>query len=348
MTFPSRHACLLFLLLGTGGALHALPPGVDPALFPDAAARPPAEIELAGLSVLYPGRVLRDAPFTPDVGNEGRAPQVWELGRGDQPHWVTLVRVYDLGAVGPKLGEWLTRTNVILDLRYVSGNATDAETFAGILAKAGLASVPMQAAGTLTAPAELPHGTVAEAHPLTAPPVLVLTNGKTAGPLEAWLAAFQAKESLLAVGTPTAGQPGVYKTAEAASPYYVLAGELQPGARSIAGTGLQPRFPVDVMPEQNFRAYMDVEHGTEPATLLRHDTLTTQAQIAAPASATGTGAAPVLPKDDSGDPVLQRAVDIVAALQLLGRMPASPPAPAGTATVPAPSPSARSAVSPKP
>jgi hypothetical protein len=318
---------------------------VDPALFPDAAARPPSEIELAGLSVLYPGRVLREAPLTGDVGNEGRAPQVWELGRGDQPHWVTLVRIYDLGTAGPKLGELLTRANVILDLRYVSGNATDAESFAGILSKAGLASVPMQAAGALTAPADLPHGTVAEAHPLTAPPILVLTNGKTAGPIEAWLAAFQAKESLLAVGTPTAGQPGVYKAADATSPYYVLAGELQPGARSIAGTGLQPRFPVEVMPEQNFRAYTDVEHGTEPATLLRRDTLTTQAQIAPPGNAAPTAnvANSQSAKEESGDPVLQRAVDIVAALQLLGRMPASAPATAGAATEPAPRPSAPSA-----
>jgi hypothetical protein len=238
---------------------------------------------------------------------------------------------------------------LIVDFRYVVANAADAEEFADALAKAGLASEPVHGVGTLHDPADLPAPANADR---PAPLVLVLVNGQTAGALEAWLEAFQEKESVLAVGTLTAGQPGTYHTTPGHTDYYLLDGELQPDSGSIAGTGLKPRFEVEVTPEQNKLAYDRVESGTDVLAMLRRDRVTTAANAIAPAPAPANGtatpstipaatpAAPitpaVAPAEEVGDPVLQRAVDVVAALQVLGRVPSSKPDSAGKASNAAP------------
>jgi hypothetical protein len=304
-------------------ALLALPPGVDPTLFPGADTRDPAEVQLAGLAELYPGGVLHKAPQDLQVANLGRLPKSVELPRN-----VFYVRVYDLKVSKTQLADALTNNPmVIVDFRYVYAEAPDAEEFADDLAKAGLTCSPVHGLGTMHEPADLPAPTSADK---PAPLVLVLVNGQTAGPLEAWLAAFQETESVLAVGTATAGQPGTYHPAPDHPDYYVIDGELLPESGSVLGTGLQPRFIVEVTPEQNKLAYDRVESGaTDVPAMLRRDRVTTAAAAIAPAPAAGTappGAAPaasIVPAtiEEVGDPVLQRAVDVVAALQVLGRVP---------------------------
>jgi hypothetical protein len=292
-------------------ALFALPPDVDPALFPGLATHSDADLQLAGLSVLYPGRVLSAPPLTPNPGDAGRAPLSLEL-----PHQLPYLRVYDLAAAQPKLAALLAaHPALILDLRYVVANVPAAEAFAGTLARAGLPAAPLHALGDFPAPAPLPAASAKTAPPL----ILALVNRQTAGPLEAWLAVFQTGQDLLTVGSPTAGQPSLYHPTSSTPPLYIITGELQPASGSIIGAGLAPRFPVEVTPEQNYRAYAELERGLDLTALLRSN------RPVAPSPATNTPGPPPTPKeDDATDPVLQRAVDVVAALQLLGRVPSLP------------------------
>jgi hypothetical protein len=310
------------MLVGT--RLPALPPGLDPTLFPDLASHTDNERDWAGLSVLYPGRVLHppEVPRVPDPANAGRPPF---LSDKSLPHGCTYLRVYDLSAALPKLTEQLEhpRPGLIVDLRYVVADAAAAEKLADLLARYGYASAPVQALGSLPAPARLP-----DASHLATAPIFVLVNGGTAGPLEAWLSAFQAKGSVLAVGTPTAGQPGTYAPAEGAPAYYVMTGELQPATGSLAGAGLQPRFAVTVTAEQNYRAYMEFERDPDPTLLLRGEP---GAPAASGPTSSDNGNLTVTPPSSVStvggeaavDPVLQRAVDVVAALQTLGGMASS-------------------------
>jgi hypothetical protein len=307
--------CLL-LLFAFSPVLRALPPDVDPALFPGLDKIPPADLELAGLAALYPGRLLHEPPATTDPSNPNRLPYSRDIS-----HSLTYLRIYDLASAQAKLADALTHPTVILDLRYLTSSPADAEAFADTLAKAGLPSAPVKALGDLPVPAALPTLPAGNTTPPAPPLVLALVNHQTSGPLEAWLAAFQAADSVLAIGSPTAGQPGIYRPVQSSPTYYILVGELQPSTGSLVGPGLQPRFAVDVTPEQNYRAYVELERGADLPSLL-----------------TPAHAASVTPStDDTTDLVLQRAVDIVAALQLLGRVPSlptpapppSPPAPPG-------------------
>ncbi len=294
-----------------------LPPGVSPDLFPGAADVPTAEVQLAGIAALYPGHILHAPPLANDPANTGRAPLISDLPRN-----TTYLRIYDLGAAHTlqSLSDALAKyPAVILDLRYVVADEKAAAAFAQVLSRAGLASAPLHGLGEMPEPDALPGPGVQDANH-TPPVVLAMVNGKTAGPLEAWLEVFQEKESMLAVGTTTAGQPGIYDKYLGFPDYYIIKGELQPESGSLVGIGLKPRFLVEVTPEQNYLAYTSVERGTvDIASMLRHDRTTA---VATPAG-TGAAATTTTTTVEAADPVLQRAVDVVAALQVLGRVPSS-------------------------
>jgi len=305
---------LLPLLLSA--TLLALPPEVDPALFPDVEKVTSEEIELAGLSALYPGRILHEAPHTIDHEDQGRPAKAFDLPRN-----LTCLRVYDLDTALPKIKQLLDdKPALILDLRFVWADAKPAEAFAALLSDAGLDYDTVHSEGaTLPEPAKFP----ARDPKITksAPVVLALVNGMTSGPLEAWLAAFQEKESVLLVGTTTAGQPAHYKTSVNHPGFYIIDGELLPVSGSLVGSGVKPRFQVDVTPQESYTAYHFLENREDITTLLRHD-----APAPAPAKPAATTPAPIpqsVPNQEISDPVLQRAVDVVAALQVLGRLPSS-------------------------
>ncbi|HTB63200.1 MAG TPA: hypothetical protein VK737_06390 [Opitutales bacterium] len=310
-----------------------LPPEVNPALFPDADQHDATEIQLAGLAELYPGRILHQAPITLRTGSVGLPPFEQSLPRG-----VTYLRVYDLAVSEAKLTETLTNPLVIIDLRYVTADAPTAEAFADTLAKTGLDSAPVHGLGEVKDPADLPPPTSADKAP---PLVLVLVNKQTSGPLEAWLAAFQAKQSVLAVGTTTAGQPGSYFPSTNHTDFFIISGELVPDSGSVVGSGLKPQFSVEVTPEQDYLAYQKAESNRDVSALLRQYRTLAATPAPAPVTASGTvaqTASPALPattapattpaaasvsttSEEVGDLVLQRAVDVVAALQVLGRAP---------------------------
>lgn len=313
-----------------------LPPETNPELFPGAEQYSAAEVELAGMMALFPGHILHGPPRANDPANTGRPPKMAQL-----PRDVYYLRIYDLAASLPQIEQCLNQQLVILDFRYVTADAASSEAFAGLLAKAGLASAPLQGIGTIKEPEPLPAPKT-ENKDHSPPVVLALVNGQTSGPLEAWLEVFQEKESVLAVGQPTAGQPGKYEKYDSQPGYYIITGELRPESGSLTGVGVKPRFLVEVTPQQNDVAYFTVERGTvDISNMLRHERTAT---TAAPAAATGnaTSAPPatqsVTVTTEATDLVLQRAVDVVAALQVLGRVPASKDAGAAkpaSATTPA-------------
>jgi hypothetical protein len=237
---------------------------------------------------------------------------------------VNYLRVYGLGVALPQIGKLLhDKPALILDLRFMWADAKDAEAFADVLAQAGLESSPVHGAGDgMPEPGKLPSRDANDTSPM--PVVLALVNGLTAGPVEAWLAAFQEKDSILLVGTPTAGQSADYKPLPDHPGYFIIDGELQPASGSLVGKGVAPRFLVNVTPQQSYDAYFFVERGGDIKTLLRHDTNTPSPAPAKPASTVAPTPLPQsVPVEEISDPVLQRAVDVVAALQVLGRLPSS-------------------------
>lgn len=318
----------MFPPLLLSAALLALPPGVDPTLFPDVDKVTTEEIELAGLASLYPGRILHETPHTLDANDQGRKPAAYDLPRN-----LSYLRVYDLGASLPQIAQLLAdKPALILDLRYVCADAKAAEGFAGVLSAAGLDYNLVHGEGdTMPEPGKLPTRDPKITKPT--PVVLALVNGMTAGPVEAWLEAFQEKDSVLLVGTPTAGQPAHYKPIPANPGYFIIDGELLPVSGSLVGSGVKPRFPVDVTPEQSYDTYFFVERGGVITTLLRHDTNTTPAPAKPATTATPAPIPQSVPVEEIADPVLQRAVDVVAALQVLGRLPSlTAPTASGPAT----------------
>jgi hypothetical protein len=126
-------------------ALVALPPGVDARLFPDVDKIPVEEVELAGLSTLYPGRILHEAPHTINDLDKGREARAYTDGL---PRNLTYLRVYDLNTALPQISKSLAdKPALILDLRYVWADAPTAEAFANELSAVGLAFNPLHRAG---------------------------------------------------------------------------------------------------------------------------------------------------------------------------------------------------------
>ncbi len=326
---------LVFLAVGA----LSLPADVSPDLFPRGDQKTPAEVELAGLMALYPGHILRGLPHANDSANKDRQPRIVEL-RHDVTYYM---RIYDLNAALPEIATYLGKPGLILDLRYVTADSKTSAAFAALLSKAGLASAPLQGVGKLEDPEALPAPTNTDKEH-TPPLVLVMVNGQTSGPLEAWLEVFQEKESVLAVGTPTMGQPAIYMDYPGQPGYTIIDGELRPESGSLVGIGLKPRFTVEVTPQQSDVAYFSVEHGTvDIVNMLRQEraVVTPAPPVASGSAGNGLGApqgAPATPQTttvttEARDAVLQRAVDVVAALQVLGRLPSSKDA--GTAKLPA-------------
>lgn len=338
---------MLFLVFLAVSALP-LPAGVDSDLFPGAADKTSAEVELAGIMSLYPGHILHGPANKVDPANIGRPPRIVELRRDV----IYYMRIYDLNAALSEIATYLSKPGLILDLRYVTADAKSSEALAVILHKAGLPSTPVHGVGVISDPEPMPAIATGEKEH-TPPVVLAMVNRQTSGPLEAWLMAFQEKEGVLAVGTPTAGQPATYTGYTDQPGYFIINGELRPESGSLVGTGLIPRFLVDVTPQQNDVAYFSVEHGTvDILNMLRQERTVTTTTVAAPTTSGNTTpvstpssqTAPVSTQQsttivtEARDPVLQRAVDVVAALQVLGRLPSSkdtggakPPATAGAA-----------------
>lgn len=204
--------------------------------------------------------------------------------KADLPRGVSYLRIYD-----PSLGLAMLDTvkdpqKLILDLRFCSTPAP--KKFLNRLDKLGEER-----------------------------PVIVLVNRRTAGEIEIQLADLQAKKKILTVGTPTAGQTGTYIPVPGMMHFYVLESEmLTADGQSLLGKGLTPSVAVEADPQADYLAYHLVERGTAVESVL-------QMQFA---PRNGSGAE--TPEKDPAttiDAVLQRGMDVIVALQVMGLLPPS-------------------------
>lgn len=319
-----RGAAPLFLLFAAWTAeAFELPDAVSAAnsalfpsiFFPEIDQLPPETIYLAGLARLYPGRVIEHAPenFAAPGTRSLRAPLIEELPRG-----ITYLRIYDLQSGLPQMAKSTRSPALIWDFRYLAGNYPQSRELLEVMAEPGAAQRPsLQTVGNFKTPQGDPPQEASEPAQARRPgqPVIVLVNQRTRGPVEAALDALQATGSILTVGTRTAGMTGSYQAAPGTQGFWVIDGEIQAAeGASLLGRGLTPEIAVAVTPEADFVGYQLLETGYATADILK---------LELPSSETGAE-----PNEEGtlrpSDPVLQRAVEIVIALQVLGKLPSSP------------------------
>lgn len=285
---------LIAALLVAGSQVAAATHELDSDLFDGIASHSDASVRLHGLAALYPGRVLFQEPSF-SVNEERSDAFSIETIRTD----ITYIRVYRLEDALESIQAHLSATSLILDLRY-----TQSEALAGELS---LALDRAKSHNQLTARGILPDPIIKllavdydAVEPVRDSAIVVLCNQKTAGPFEALLHNLQASGAIIAVGESTAGRTGYYKEVE--GPAWLLDGEIRAdGQTSLVGTGFVPRISVTLSPQQHYTAYHWYEAGSSLDQILNG-----------------------IPDEDGNDtspktidPVLERGVEIVAALQIL-------------------------------
>ncbi|MEM8549968.1 MAG: hypothetical protein AAGF10_04195 [Verrucomicrobiota bacterium] len=199
------------------------------------------------------------------------------------PYEVTYLRIYDLPLAMEAIEAVAGQNKLVLDLRYLHSEQPEA-----------LAKLLRQMRGDF--------------------PAMILVNHRTSGELEIALADLQAAEKVLTIGTHTAGQTGTYRPVPELDGFFVLEDEsLTAEGESLLGTGLTPRISVTVAPKDDFRAYELVERGTSVEAVLGMDLSDDSANSS---EAEDTEEVPA-------DAILQRALDVIVALQVLGKLPPS-------------------------
>lgn len=318
MRFDQTAAVALALLAcGVGRAELVSGPVVFSAeLYPQLAGQSAEEVRLAGVAALCPGRLLRAAPGSPaPVVPELRKTRTAELPRGG-----AYLRLYSLDAATVRA--YQGRSAMVVDCRYLVTSSRDVAGVAALAeALTGGAGAPCAVRG------DYPPMAAAAATPEMAAaagrfPVLVLVNGRTAGPLEAALAALQHSGAVTLVGSKTAGETGVFAPLAGHSGWWALTGEILPaGGSSLVGLGVAPKFPVKVSPEEEFPAWQVIERGAALAQVLPREAVgKTESGKATAAESGGNGAGKTLAEKGAElvDPVLSRAQDVLVALRVLG------------------------------
>lgn len=282
--------------------------------FPGLKETPADKIYLQGLMSVYPGRILDKAPEKEST-NSTREPLVEELPRG-----ITYLRVYDIASSREALNASSGLEALIIDLRYVSGTLGDAQALLMHFQDGAdlheLQRIPKQAP-TTDDPEMAMRSTVEKYEPfspLTKP--IVLFNHRTRGAIESALEALLREGRIMTVGTQTAGNTGSFKPMPGAKGFWVIESEVKAtDGPSLLGVGLEPEVAVDVTPEQDFTGYQLLETGYSAEAILR-------AQLP---SLSGDEAQEEDEANEENkravDPILQRAVEVVIALQILGKLP---------------------------
>ncbi len=270
--------------------------GVDPSFFPGVEDYSDAAIRLHGLAELYPGRVLFENPSLETVSSSHEAARVEDL-----PRDIKYIRLYRLDEAQRVIDEYQAYPALIVDFRYLKSELAAVNILD--------AFAPEKWTEGLTTVGLVPEALIETADSPTSArekPVIVLVNRETAGPFEATLDQLQQKGAIIAIGEATAGRTGFYRKSEPGA--WTLNGEIQSdGDTSLIGTGFQPHIQMETSAAENYLAYHLYEAGTDINRLLRQDTHT----------ADHSEETDPIQKIEEPDRVLQRAVDIVAALQIL-------------------------------
>jgi hypothetical protein len=342
LTVMSTASVLFILCTGThslhAGQIEDLTPLSDfnledeilfpPSFFPGIETLPDHLIMLEGLAALYPGKILKELPL--ESGQEVRPPKIEPLPRG-----ITYARVYHLSGDLSGLIERIDDAPLIIDLRFVDSDLENALAFGRLLglhmpvrleARGNYLTPPMQVSDLVIEKTDTPQSRDM--------PILILTNDGTTGPLEAVLDAVQAQNEIITVGTPTGGHTGRYHEIAVDPPYYVIAGEIRAAGRSsLVHHGFRPEIDVPVDSARDYRAYYAFERGVEISRLINYDldesdpALNTSPPTTYTTFTDAEGTLPERPKNISStalaDPILQRAVNIIVALQVLRSVPTS-------------------------
>ncbi len=293
-----------------------------PEFFPEAGTLTYEDLFLAGLASRFPNRVHREPPeIEPGASRE---PHVADLFDG-----LVYVRVRNLETALPVLEERLAQSALVIDLRNVHAEREAVLELGALLAlneRANLALIEFSGSETgELRTMRLPLESSRARRPLQ--PVFVLTNGRTAGPIEALLAELQAGGQIISVGMATAGKTGSFHRVLDDPALYVLSGELRPASGgSLLESGFVPAVRLDVPDGDDRRAYRALEEG-KPLEKLISAAADTGDPHAGPARLEDlvTEETPHPPDEDSEivDSVLQRAYFIAVALQSMGKI-ASP------------------------
>ncbi len=276
-------------------------PLIQEKFFPGLRDLPPENIFWVGLASLYPGRVLLAPPPS------AYRPETIEPLQASLPRGISYIRVYDLDAAIPALREAIEATALIVDLRYVHADYPESAAFASLWG-AGSGSLVERIRSAPDSSTQTEY----EATPQTrAYPFIALVNHRTAGALEAFLDAMQREGWCMTVGTPTAGMTGNYKQLPDAVHFWLIDAEWRArSGTSLLGTGLQPEVGVEVSPDDDYLAYQRALRGIAVEHTLQHPSPADRDHV-----------------ENSGghtpDPILQRAYEIIAALQILGKLPPS-------------------------
>lgn len=275
--------------------------GQDAALFPSLSDYSDETIRLHGLATVFPGRVLFEEPTLETTSESQVAARVEDL-----PRAIKYIRLYRLDEAKAVLAEFHTHPALILDFRFLKSNDTAVDT----LGRFATAEQVKQLATAGAVPSELVISGEASTTPRDTP-VIVLCNRETAGPFEATLHQLQAAGAIIAVGESTAGRTGFYSKASAGA--WMLCGEVRPDSdTSLVGVGFQPRILLNSDAEENYLSYHLYEAGTTITQLLRKE------NVAERNAHEATESDNVLIEPDR---ILQRGVDIIAALQILQQQP---------------------------
>ncbi|CAA6693810.1 MULTISPECIES: S41 family peptidase [unclassified Lentimonas] len=276
--------------------------GLDEALFPGLDRHSDESIRLHGLAQLYPGRVLFEAPQLTTVTESRVATRVEDL-----PREIKYVRLYRLDEAQAVLEAFQSHQALILDFRFLKSEDTAIDLF-DHFATTGWTQ-ELTTIGTV--PAGLIETDLNDSYTLRDTPVIVLCNRETAGPFEAILHTLQGNGSIIAVGEPTAGHTGFYEPTVPNA--WILNGEIRPDHdTSLVGSGFLPRIQIALNAEANYLTYHLYEAGTDITQLLRKANQTT-------AQSDDTLNDHDIPIET--DQILQRGVDIIAALQTLQHQP---------------------------
>lgn len=271
---------------------------LSPDFFPGLDQHDDAQIRLHGLAALFPGRVLFEAPRLTPPSARTEAARIEDL-----PREIKYIRVYRLDEATAAIRQHGDAPSLILDFRYVRSPHTGSELAAALHGNSELPApstvgvVPETITDELEALKEL---SADRSHP-----TIVLCNRETAGPFEALLYNMQQQGAIIAVGEPTAGQTAFYQKINPRT--WMIEGELRPQADvSLVGTGFTPRIQIKVTAEENYSSYHLYEAGTPINRLLRQESRRTH-----------TEDQPTEETTIEHDRILQRGVDIAAALQVI-------------------------------
>lgn len=201
------------------------------------------------------------------------------------PRNITYIRIHDFATQLETTTEHLANPALIIDLRYVFSANTDPffETLKNL---------------------DRQHA------------IIVLTNKKSSGPWETQLADLQASGTIMTVGTATFGNTGVYEKFWEQPTYYKLVDEkLTQTGKSILQSGVVPDVSIEVSPQEDYQSYYAVNKGYSVGSLinLKLDDVDTEKKEDSEDNANGDK-----PLQDA---ILQRGVEIIVALQILGKLP---------------------------